>query len=309
MAEELGWPRLAAAMDAMRENAAACVSESLRGEIGGEAMMVMDDGGEIHVRVEITEQGQGTIDFSGTSLQRSGNTNAPRSVTRAAVLYVLRCLVNDDIPLNDGCLEPVELIIPEGSMLSPLPGAAVVGGNVETSQAIVDCLLAAFARQAASQGTMNNLTFGDGARQYYETICGGAGAGVDFDGASAVHTHMTNSLLTDPEVLEARYPVRLEQFGFRIESGGAGEHRGGDGVIRVFRFVDSMQVSLLSNRRRSGPPGLAGGQAGLPGRQWLVFADGSRSQLEGCFSRHAAPGDVLHIETPGGGGWGQAGRM
>ncbi|MDP6312137.1 MAG: hydantoinase B/oxoprolinase family protein [Phycisphaerales bacterium] len=309
MAEELGWSRLAAAMDAMRVNAAACVSESLRGETGGKAVMVMDDGGEIHVRIEITEQGRGTIDFSGTSSQRSGNTNAPRAVTRAAVLYVLRCLVNDDIPLNDGCFEPVELIIPEGSMLSPRPGAAVVGGNVETSQAIVDCLLAAFARQAASQGTMNNLTFGDGTRQYYETICGGAGAGIDFDGASGVHTHMTNSLLTDPEVLEARYPVRLEQFGFRIESGGAGEHRGGDGVIRVIRFMDSMQVSLLSNRRRAGAPGLSGGQAGLPGRQWLVFADGSRSRLDGCFSLHAAPDDVLHIETPGGGGWGQAGRM
>ena len=231
-------------------------------------------------------------------------TNAPRAVTRAAVLYVLRCLVADDIPLNDGCLDPVELIIPRGSMLAPLPGAAVVGGNVETSQAMVDCMLAALGRQAGSQGTMNNLTLGDGRLQYYETICGGAGAGPDFDGASAVHTHMTNSLLTDPEVLEARFPVRLEQFGVRVGSGGQGTHAGGDGVVRVLRFLKPMEVSLLSNRRLAGAPGMAGGDDGLPGRQWLTLADGSPASLEGCFTADVGGGDTLHIETPGGGGWG-----
>jgi 5-oxoprolinase (ATP-hydrolysing) len=304
MAEELGQSGLAAAMDAMRANAAACVKAALRSESGGRGAVVMDDGGEVHVRIEIDEQGGAIIDFTGTSPQRPGNTNAPRAVTRAAVLYVLRCLVADDIPLNDGCLDPVELIIPRGSMLAPLPGAAVVGGNVETSQAMVDCMLAALGRQAGSQGTMNNLTLGDGRLQYYETICGGAGAGPDFDGASAVHTHMTNSRLTDPEVLEARFPVRLEQFGVRVGSGGQGTHAGGDGVVRVLRFLKPMEVSLLSNRRLAGAPGMAGGDDGLPGRQWLTLADGSPASLEGCFTADVGGGDTLHIETPGGGGWG-----
>ena len=250
------------------------------------------------------------MDFTGTSDQRPNNFNAPFSICRAAVMYVFRTLVDDEIPLNDGCLRPIEIIVPEGSMLRPRPPGAVVAGNVETSQAITDALYGALGLMAAAQGTMNNLTFGDGARQYYETICGGAGAGLDsrrlgFDGASAVQTHMTNSRLTDPEVLESRFPVLLERFAIRQGSGGAGAHRGGAGVERILVFREPMTAAILSNRRRVPPFGLAGGADGAPGRNRIRRRDGSVEELGSTAVSEMAPGDAIVIETPGGGGFGK----
>ncbi|NWG53346.1 MAG: hydantoinase B/oxoprolinase family protein [Hydrogenophilaceae bacterium] len=246
------------------------------------------------------------VDFTGTSSQHDGNFNAPLSITRAAVLYVFRTLVDDDIPLNEGCLKPIEIIVPEGSLLNPAPGAAVVAGNVETSQAIVDALYGALGALAASQGTMNNFTFGDAKRQYYETICGGAGAGPDFDGADAVQTHMTNSRLTDPEVLEQRFPVLVESFAIRAGSGGAGRHKGGDGVVRRIRFREPMAAAILSNRRATAPFGLAGGGAGARGENHIERADGAMHYFGATAAADMAPGDVFVIATPGGGGFGGA---
>ncbi|MCP4757840.1 MAG: 5-oxoprolinase [Planctomycetes bacterium] len=303
---ELSGAGMAAAMAAVRHNAAACVREALRSHGGGAFESAMDDGGVVRVHVRPAAD-HTIIDFSGTSSQRPGNTNAPLAVTRSAVLYVLRCLVADDIPLNDGCMDSIKLIVPDGSMLSPRQGAAVVGGNVETSQIIVDALLGAFGVQAASQGTMNNLTFGDDSHQYYETICGGSGGGAGlgspFCGEAAVHTHMTNSLLTDPEILEDRFPVRLERFCIRIGSGGSGRFAGGDGAIRQIRFLSPMQVSFLAGRRIVPPHGLKGGGDGAVGSQCLIHRNGRVEQLPGSFRKEVVEGDTLRIETPGGGGW------
>jgi 5-oxoprolinase (ATP-hydrolysing) len=220
------------------------------------------------------------------------------------VLYVFRTLIHEDIPLNEGCMEPLEIRLPPHCLVNPEYPAAVVAGNVETSQCITDGLLAALGACAASQGTMNNLTFGNERYQYYETICGGAGAGPEFDGASAVHTHMTNSRLTDPEVLEWRYPIRIERFAVRVGSGGAGARHGGDGAIRELRFLEPMQAAMLSGRRRVAPFGLAGGAAGSPGRNAVVRADGRTEELGGTASIELEAGDRLVIETPGGGGFG-----
>jgi len=226
-------------------------------------------------------------------------------VTRAAVLYVFRTLVDDEIPMNAGCLVPLRLIIPEGTMLNPRYPAAVVAGNVETSQIITDCLYGALGVLAASQGTMNNFTFGDDRHQYYETICGGAGAGPDFDGAHAVQTHMTNSRLTDPEVLEWRFPVQLDSFAIRRGSGGAGAHRGGDGVERRIRFLKPMTAVLLANRRRVSPFGLKSGDGAAPGANWIERADATREQFGATHQALMEPGDVFVIQTPGGGGFGR----
>jgi 5-oxoprolinase (ATP-hydrolysing) len=245
------------------------------------------------------------VDFAGTGPQRGDNFNAPRAVTRAAVLYAFRCLVDDDIPLNDGCLHPVELRIPANSMLDPQYPAAVVAGNVEISQLVTDALLAALRASAASQGTMNNLTFGTEDFQYYETICGGSGAGPGFAGTDAVHTHMTNSRLTDPEVLEIRHPVRVRRFGIRRGSGGVGRYRGGDGAEREIEFLVPMRVSLLSGRRRVAPFGLLGGGDGLVGHTELVHPGGARQKLAATDSVEVQSGDVLRIQTPGGGGYGR----
>jgi 5-oxoprolinase (ATP-hydrolysing) len=244
------------------------------------------------------------IDFSGTSPQQPGNVNAPEAVCHAAVLYVFRTLIDDPIPLNAGCLKPLTIRIPEGSMLSPHWPAAVVAGNVETSQAITDALYGALGVLAAAQGTMNNFSFGNDRHQYYETICGGAGAGQDFDGASAVHTHMTNTRLTDPEVLEWRFPVRLERFAIRRGSGGRGRHPGGDGVIREIRFLEPMTATILSNHRRVPPFGLAGGEPGRCGRNRVHRTDGGWLDVGATAAVDMAPGDLFHIETPGGGGFG-----
>jgi 5-oxoprolinase (ATP-hydrolysing) len=266
----------------------------------------MDGGMTIRVAVTVDRAARAaTIDFNGTSAQATNNFNAPGSVTKAAVLYVFRCLVDSDIPMNAGCLKPLNVIVPEHSLLRPEPPGAVAAGNVETSQAIVDALFGALGVLAASQGTMNNLTFGNERHQYYETICGGSGAGRDFDGTSAVHTHMTNSRLTDPEVLEARYPVRIEEFSIRNGSGGAGRWRGGNGTIRRIRFDEAMTAAILSTRRETEPFGLAGGTAGDKGRTIVIRGGGSRVLLKGCDEVEVAPGDSIVIETPGGGGFGK----
>lgn len=266
----------------------------------------MDNGAVVKVAIRIDRQSRSAVfDFTGTSAQLPDNFNAPRSITRAAALYVLRTLIDDAIPMNDGCLRPVTLIVPEGSMLNPHPGAAVVAGNVETSQVVTDALFAATGRLAPSQGTMNNFTFGNEHHQYYETICGGSGAGPDHDGTSAVQTHMTNSRLTDPEVLETRLPVRLEEFSIRRGSGGAGRHRGGDGVVRRVTFLEAMRANILANRRRIAPRGLAGGGDALPGQNWVERADGSIETLGATGSAMMQPGDSFVILTPGGGGFGE----
>jgi len=268
----------------------------------------MDDGSVVQVAVSIDQAARSAvIDFTGTSPQRPTNFNAPSSVAMAAVLYVFRTLVEDDIPMNAGVLKPIKVIIPEGCMLRPAYPAAVVAGNVETSQCVTDAIYGALGVMAAAQGTMNNLTFGNARYQYYETICGGSGAGPDFDGCSAVHTHMTNSRLTDPEVLEWRFPVIVESFSIRRGSGGAGRHRGGDGAIRRIRFREAMTAAMLANRRRVPPFGLAGGEGGAPGRNWVERARGGRTDLPATGQAEVGPGDVFVIETPGGGGFGPAG--
>jgi 5-oxoprolinase (ATP-hydrolysing) len=218
---------------------------------------------------------------------------------------VFRTLVDADIPLNNGCLKPLEVIIPAGCMLNPAYPAAVVAGNVETSQVVVDALFGALGTLAASQGTMNNFTFGNAEYQYYETVCGGAGAGPDFDGTDAVHTHMTNSRLTDPEVLEWRFPVLLEAFAIRRGSGGAGRHKGGDGTLRRIRFLKPMTAAILSGRRKVPPYGMAGGEPGAQGRNRVERADSSHEALGSQAEVEMHPGDVFVIETPGGGGYGK----
>jgi 5-oxoprolinase (ATP-hydrolysing) len=228
-------------------------------------------------------------------------------VTRAAVLYVFRCLVGDDIPLNDGCLKPLSIVIPPGTFLSPGRGAAVVAGNTEVSQAACNALFGALGAIACSQATMNNFLFGDARRQYYETICGGTGAGPGFDGTDAVQTHMTNTRMTDPEVLELRYPVRLERFAIREGSGGAGKWRGGNGAVRRIRFLEPMTAVIVASRRAVAPFGLAGGEDGAPGRQWVERANGAHDVLSGTDSAELQAGDVFVIETPGGGGYGARG--
>jgi 5-oxoprolinase (ATP-hydrolysing) len=261
--------------------------------------------GEVSVEISIDRANRSArIDFSKTSAQLASNFNAPSAVCRAAVLYVFRTLVADEIPMNEGCLKPLEVVIPEGSMLNPRYPAAVVAGNVETSQIITDTLYGALGVMAGAQGTMNNLTFGNARYQYYETIAGGSGAGPDFDGTNAVHTHMTNSRLTDPEVLEWRFPVLLESFEIRRGSGGVGRQRGGDGACRRLRFLEPMTAAILSSHRIIRPFGLEGGGPGVSGHNWVERANGDITELTGTDSTEMAPGDVFIVETPGGGGFG-----
>ncbi len=292
-------------MGFVQDNAEACVRRAISKLRDGEARVPMDGGGEIAVRITVdAAAGEAVLDFAGTSAVLPSNFNAPTSVVHAAALYLFRTLVDDDIPLNAGCLKPLKILVPEVSMLAPVWPAAVVAGNVETSQHVVDALYQALGVAANAQGTMNNLTFGDEERQYYETICGGAGATASAPGASAVHTHMTNSRLTDPEILERRFPVRLEAFDVRQGSGGAGRHAGGDGSRRRIRFLAAMEAALLSTRRDFAPQGIAGGHAASPGRERLLAADGAAKDLPGCFSITVQPGEAIEIETPGGGGFG-----
>jgi 5-oxoprolinase (ATP-hydrolysing) len=303
-AERYGTATVAAYMRHVQDHAAAAVRRALGKLRGGHQVCMMDDGARIEVRVQIDPE-RAIIDFSGTSSQRPNNFNAPMSICKAAVLYVFRSLIDEDIPLNDGCLRPLELRVPEGSMLRPVAPAAVVAGNVETSQCIVDALYGALGIMAAAQGTMNNFTFGNAAVQYYETICGGSGAGPGWDGASAVQTHMTNSRLTDPEVLELRFPVRLETFEIRKGSGGEGRWRGGDGVRRRLRFLEPVTAGLLANRRQVAPFGLAGGRDGQCGSERILRADGSVEPLPPGAPAQLRAGDAIEIETPGGGGYGR----
>ena len=306
LAAEQGLGVVAAYMEHVQAHAETLARRAIRGLADGAFAYATDDGAVVRVAVRVDRNaGALTVDFTGTSVQRPGNTNAPLAVTRAAVLYVLRTLVGEDTPLNDGFLRPVTLIVPEGSMLNPRYPAAVVAGNVETSQVVTDALMGALGAMAASQGTMNNFTFGDDARQYYETIAGGAGAGDGFAGASAVQTHMTNSRLTDPEVLETRFPVHLEEFSIRRGSGGAGAWSGGDGATRRVRFLAPMRANILSNHRAVAPFGLAGGGDGAVGANRIERADGRMEPLGSVASADMAPGDVFVIETPGGGGYGR----
>ena len=307
LAEWHGADIVAAYMRHVQDHAEATARTLLRELPGGEFAYEADDGAVVKVRVAVDgEAGTAIVDFAGTSAQRPTNFNAPLSVTRAAVLYVLRTLVDTAIPLNDGFLRPVELRVPAGSMLNPHHPAAVVAGNVEVSQIVTDALFGALGALAASQGTMNNLTFGDDRFQYYETIAGGAGAGPGFDGADAIQTHMTNSRLTDPEVLETRFPVLLERFAIRHGSGGAGAWRGGDGTERRLRFLQPMRAAILSNRRRVPPFGLDGAQGGAPGANRVERADGTVEALGATAAVDMAAGDVFVIDTPGGGGFGTA---
>jgi len=294
-------------MQHVQDNAAETVRRLLPTLTSGSFEQVMDNGAKIVVKIIINaEQQSAKIDFTGTSPQLNNNFNAPAAVCKAAVLYVFRTLVNDDIPLNAGCLQPLELIIPEGSMLNPKYPAAVVAGNVETSQHIVDALYGALAVLAGSQGTMNNLTFGNDDYQYYETICGGAGAGDGFNGCDAVQTHMTNSRITDPEVLEWRFPVILEQFSIRKNSGGLGKFKGGNGVVRKIKFLNPMTVSILSSHRINPPFGLQGGCVGAVGENKIIRFNGEIIILEACSQVTMQKGDCLQIKTPAGGGYGLA---
>ncbi|MBU2587223.1 MAG: hydantoinase B/oxoprolinase family protein, partial [Alphaproteobacteria bacterium] len=308
-AREHGADVLAAYMNHVLANAEESVRRLLGALEDGSFSYDMDNGARVAVAIRIDRANRSAVfDFTGTSDQLTDNFNAPRSITRAAALYVLRTLIDDAIPMNDGCLRPVKLIVPEGSMLNPRPGAAVVAGNVETSQVVTDALFAACRRLAPSQGTMNNFTFGNERHQYYETICGGSGAGPDHDGTSAVQTHMTNSRLTDPEILETRLPVRLDEFAIRRGSGGGGRHRGGDGVVRRVTFLEPMRANMLANRRRIAPRGICGGDDALPGRNWIERSDGTCEELGATGSADMHPGDSFVILTPGGGGFGEEGE-
>ncbi len=297
-------------MQHVQNNAEEAVRRVIDRLSDGEFIYRMDDGAVVQVAIRIDPQSRAaTIDFTGTSPQQQSNFNAPSAVCRAAVLYVFRTLTKAEIPLNAGCLKPFNNISPEGSMLSPKFPAAVVAGNVETSQCVTDALYGALGVMAASQGTMNNFTFGGNSRyQYYETIAGGSGAGPDFDGTDAVQTNMTNSRLTDPEVLESRYPVLLESFEIRRGSGGAGRHKGGDGVVRKVRFREALTAAILSGRRIVPPYGMTGGMPGALGRAWVDRVDGSHIELAGTDEIQMSPGDAITIETPGGGGFGQFDR-
>jgi 5-oxoprolinase (ATP-hydrolysing) len=305
MVAQFGLEVVRAYMRHVQDNA----EESVRRVIGvlkdGRFEYPLDNGAVIRVSVAIgADRRSAKIDFDGTSAQLPNNFNAPAAVCMAAVLYVFRTLVDDDIPLNAGCLKPLEVALPEGCMLRPRYPAAVVAGNVETSQCITDALYGALGVMAAAQGTMNNFTFGNARYQYYETVGGGSGAGPGFDGADVVQTHMTNSRLTDPEVLEWRFPVRLESFEIRRGSGGRGRWRGGDGAVRRVRFLEPMTAAILSGHRLVRPHGMAGGEPGQPGRNGVLRADGSRLDLGPFDQVEMAAGDVFVIETPGGGGYG-----
>jgi 5-oxoprolinase (ATP-hydrolysing) len=293
-------------MRQVQDNAALSVRNAIGRLQPGEFRYEMDNGGVIAVRIDIDKTSRNArVDFTGTSAPDRHNFNAPRAVCLAAVLYVFRTLIDRPIPLNEGCLEPLEVIIPPGSLLDPAPPAAVAAGNVETSQCIVDALYGALGILAASQGTMNNLTFGDARLQYYETIAGGAGAGPDFEGCDAVQTHMTNSRLTDPEILEAKFPVLVREFSIRRGSGGRGRYRGGDGTVRKLEFRASMSGALLANHRRIAPFGVKGGAAATPGAASIQRATGAVEQLGATARFDLEPGDQLTIESPGGGGYGQ----
>jgi 5-oxoprolinase (ATP-hydrolysing) len=305
MVDQFGLDVVQAYMRHVQDNAEESVRRVITRLKDGAFTLPLDNGAQIQVAIRVDTQGRSAeIDFTGTSPQQLNNFNAPRAVCMAAVLYVFRTLVNDDIPLNAGCLKPLKVIIPDGCMLNPHPPASVVAGNVETSTCITNALYGALGVMAAGQCTMNNFTFGNARHQYYETISGGSGAGDGFDGTSVVQTHMTNSRLTDPEVLEFRFPVRLESYEIRQGSGGAGRWHGGNGGVRRVRFLEQMTASILSNGRKVPSFGMAGGQPGEVGINRVVRGDGAVEELQHIGSAEMAPGDIFEVHTPGGGGFG-----
>lgn len=314
MLGQFGLDVVEAYMGHVQDNAEESVRRAIEALVDAEYVYPMDDDfdgtpREIRVKISVDRANRtATIDFTGTTAQLATNYNAPEPVTRAAVLYVFRCLVDDNIPMNEGVMKPLEVIVPKGSMLAPVYPAAVIAGNVETSQAVTSALFLALGVQAAAQSTMNNTTWGNGRYQYYETICGGTGAGrlsdgTGYAGTSGVHSHMTNSRLTDPEVLEWRFPVVLDEFSIREGTGGAGRWHGGDGVTRRIRFLESMTVAILSGHRVTPPPGLGDGQPGALGCTRIVRARGGIETLASADQTEVGPGDVYWLETPGGGGF------
>ncbi len=304
---QFGLEVVQAYMGHVQDNAEESVRRVLDVLKDGAFVYPMDSGAQIAVRISVDHVSRSAIvDFSGTSDQDALNYNAPLAICRAVVLYVFRTLVGADIPMNEGCLKPIEIRVPEGSMINPRPPAAVIAGNTEVSQSIADALYGALGVIAGSQGTMNNFVYGNDRVQNYETICGGTGAGNGFDGASAVHSHMTNTRMTDPEVLETRFPVRVEEFSIRRGSGGPGKWRGGDGITRRLRFLEPMTATVLSSHRKAGPHGTAGGHSGVTGRNSVERGDGRIETLSGNDQAAMTPGDVFVMETPGGGGYGMA---
>jgi 5-oxoprolinase (ATP-hydrolysing) len=305
MVDAFGLPVVRAYMGHVQDNAAESVRRVIDRLHDAQFVYEMDQGAVIKVKITVDKVArEAIVDFTGTSVQQADNFNAPEPVTRAAVLYVFRVMVEDDIPMNAGCLRPIRIVIPQGSMLSPQFPAAVVAGNVETSQAVTNCLFGALGALAAAQGTMNNLNFGNETYQYYETICSGSPAGPGFDGTDAVHTHMTNTRLTDPEVLEFRYPVLLEDFHIRKNSGGRGRWHAGDGVRRTIRFLKRMQCTILSGHRRVPPFGLDGGEPGQVGENWVRRVDGHMERLQGCDETVIDAGEAIIVQTPTAGGYG-----
>ena len=267
----------------------------------------LDSGAQIQVKITVDKATRAAeIDFTGTSGQDDLNYNAPLSICRAVVLYVFRTLVGSNIPMNEGCMKPLHLTVPKGSMINPDEPAAVISGNTEVSQAIADTLYGALGVIAGSQGTMNNFVYGNDTYQNYETICGGTGAGNGFDGASAVHSHMTNTRMTDPEVLETRFPVRVDEFSIRRGSGGDGTFKGGDGITRKLRFMEPMTVTTLTSHRETAPHGTSGGAPGATGENSVICADGSEITMRGNDVVQMGVGDVFILKSPGGGGYGKA---
>jgi len=306
MIGQFGLDVVHAYMGHVQDNAEEQVRRVLARLSDGDFVSPIDAGGEIRVAIRVNKANRtAEIDFTGSSRQLPNNFNAPSAVCRAAVLYVFRTLVDEEIPMNEGVLKPLKIIIPDGSMLKPEYPAAVVAGNVETSQIVTNALYGAMGVLGSAQSTMNNVTFGNDSYQYYETVAGGMGAGNGYDGASAVQTHMTNARLTDPEVLEWRFPVLLEDFRIRKESGGAGRWRGGDGAVRRLRFLQEMEVAILASRRDIAPFGTVGGKPGAKGRNWVERADGTVFPMSGTDKCSVGPGDVFVVQTPGGGGYGE----
>ncbi len=306
MVDQFGLDVVSAYMQHVQDNAEESVRRFIDALHNCEFEYKMDQGSTIKVAIKVDKKNRtADVDFTGTSPQQPTNFNAPAPITRAAVLYVFRCMVDDNIPMNAGCLKPINIIVPDDCMLAPKYPAAVVAGNVEVSQAVTDTLFGALDAMAAAQGTMNNFNYGNDTYQYYETICGGSGAGPDYDGTSAIHTHMTNTRLTDPEILEFRYPVMLEDFHIRRGSGGKGKHKGGDGTSRTIVFHEKMDVSLLTGHRKIPPFGLNGGDHGQVGKNTCRRADGTIEGLEGCDQTVVEAGDAITIQTPTGGGYGK----
>ena len=305
LASDYGLEQVRKYTEKLKEQGEKAIIHLIKSLDSGSYQKTLDSGEKIHARILVNKSELSiTVDFCGTSKQTENNLNAPIAITQASILYVLRTLVEKEIPLNEGCLRRVKIKVPTDCFLNPRPPAAVVAGNVETSQNIVDCLYGALDKMASSQGTMNNLTFGNEKYQYYETICGGTGAGSDFDGCDAVHSHMTNSRLTDPEILEIRFPVMIQDFSIRAESGGSGQYTGGNGVSRKILFLEKMQVSLLSSHRLNPPSGINGGDNGTIGSNRVIRENGKIINLKGIDQTSLDKGDILWLETPGGGGYG-----